>query len=362
MGLLNGDTSSGVVAPWSADTGRFLAELQATLPHDAALLGVVDLRAPVPEAFLAARGVSREALVNWCDTSHGDDPLLREARRKGVARGRTTKGEPGPPLPASLHVMVHALPTDPGGRRVWLLMLARKSGAFSDDEARRGELVMRLLHAEFDHIGEPGLGRVLLDHEYQLIHTDPRSEAQFLADPTVLREFAERLPPILAQRWPSLTDAAGHDVAMELAGRPVWVRVRRDRPVPELDRAHWYLELRPLSEQDIPAVGVIEDERVARAVAYLSDEYAKAPTLTDVAEAVQTSPFHFHRLFVKHVSLSPKHYLLRMQLMIAKWLLRTTRQSIGDIAKATGFASHGHFTATFHRIVGVSPSTYREQG
>src|SRR5690606_25740731 len=123
----------------------------------------------------------------------------------------------------------------------------------------------------------------------------------------------------------------------------------------------WYLELRPLEEGDIPPVGVVEDPRVAAAIAFLTDRFASAPTLTEVAEAVQTSPFHFHRLFVRHVGLSPKHYLLRMQLMMAKWMLRATRKAIGDIATATGFASHGHFTATFHRIVGVSPSTYREE-
>ena len=34
--------------------------------------------------------------------------------------------------------------------------------------------------------------------------------------------------------------------------------------------------------------------------------------------------------------------------------------SLGNVASATGFSSHGHFTSTFHRVVGAIPSQYRE--
>ncbi|MDZ4821746.1 MAG: helix-turn-helix domain-containing protein, partial [Planctomycetota bacterium] len=30
------------------------------------------------------------------------------------------------------------------------------------------------------------------------------------------------------------------------------------------------------------------------------------------------------------------------------------------VASATGFSSHGHFASTFHRLIGVSPTEYRE--
>ena len=205
------------------------------------------------------------------------------------------------------------------------------------------------------------MGRILLGMDNQLLHADPGSEANFVREPETFRQLTEAFQPTIHQRWPELEDQTTHDLVLDLAGRPTWIRFYRAGRVDGLNVRHWYLELRPLSSEDVPPLGVLEDDRIARAVAYLTDNYAKAPSLTDVARAVSTSPFHFHRLLSREVGLSPKHFLLRMQLQIAKWLLSATRTPIGDIATKTGFASHGHFTATFHRLVGVSPTEYREQ-
>ena len=72
------------------------------------------------------------------------------------------------------------------------------------------------------------------------------------------------------------------------------------------------------------------------------------------------SPLHFQRLYMKQVGISPKQYLMRKQLQMAKWFLRAHRIHISKVASATGFSSHGHFTSTFHRLIGVSPTEYRE--
>ncbi|MFW6059689.1 MAG: helix-turn-helix transcriptional regulator [Phycisphaeraceae bacterium] len=323
-------------------------------------MGIIDPREPKADALLIASGVDTAALQQWCDSECRRDQTLRDARRRGRAEGQVQTDQPGPPLPIGQHAVVHLLPVSLVAQRAWYLALGRADTAFNETEQERAALTLRMLHAAFDHIGEAGLERLLLGSDGRLIHADPGTETLLLETPQLLDELAEVLPAVVEQRWPALVDGTVHDVALTLAGQPRWVRFHRARAMEGLDRAHWYLELRPLDEDDIPPVGLIQDDRVAQAVAYLSDRYAEAPTLSDVAEAVHTSPFHFHRLFVRHVGRSPKHYLLRMQLMIAKWMLRATRTSIGDIAQVTGFASHGHFTATFHRMVGVSPSQFRE--
>ena len=353
--------ATGVPVPWSEGASAFLGALERVVRFDELVLGVIDPRDPKPDALLlSTAGVEAATLVAWCERGHRQDALLREAKRKGVAVGQTESDAPGPPLPAEAHAMTLVLPVSLASGRVWYVALGRSPEPFDESEQRRASLVLRQLNAGFDYVPEPGLGRLLMGADGRLIHADAITEQWLEDEASALSELAQSLPAVVAQRWPDLADRTVHDVALELSGGPRWIRLQRVRAASGLGGFHWYLELRPLGEDDIPAVGVLEDDRVAKAVALLSDQYATAPTLGQVADAVHTSPFHFHRLFVRHVGRSPKHYLLRMQLMIAKQMLRGTRTSIGEIAQATGFASHGHFTATFHRMVGVSPSQYRE--
>jgi AraC family transcriptional regulator len=39
-------------------------------------------------------------------------------------------------------------------------------------------------------------------------------------------------------------------------------------------------------------------------------------------------------------------------------LLRTTHQSIAEIARITGFCGQSHFTMHFRRVLGVTPKRY----
>jgi len=140
----------------------------------------------------------------------------------------------------------------------------------------------------------------------------------------------------------------------------VWVCFRRCRAVEGPGHEHWYLEVRSLEPDELTTVGLVADPRIAQALAFIHEQFAQAPSLADISRHVHVSPFHFHRLFTRQVGISPKHYLQRKQLQVAKWLLRQGGVPIATIAVRTGFSSHGHFTSTFHRLVGVSPSEYRE--
>lgn len=160
----------------------------------------------------------------------------------------------------------------------------------------------------------------------------------------------------MEQRYPNWVDYAAHDLVLELDRQPVWVVLRRSQALEDARAVHWHLELRPLEADDMPAVGLLKDDRIARALAYIHEHFAESPSLSDIARIVHISPFHFHRLFTRMVGLSPKIYLQRKQLQVAKWLLRKGGMPIGQIARKSGFSSHGHFTSTFHRIVGTAPA------
>jgi AraC-like DNA-binding protein len=170
-----------------------------------------------------------------------------------------------------------------------------------------------------------------------------------------------QLREVVHQRWPDFEDGQQHDVVFTLGGRPVWICFERRRAVPTDAAEQWYLELRPIERGEMLPVGVLEDDRIAQAVGHMHDQFNRSPSLNTVADLVGISPFHFHRLFSKQVGMTPKQYVLLKQIQMAKWMLRSRRMPISRIATQTGFASHGHFTSTFRRMQGQSPTEYREQ-
>lgn len=361
MKTQSADASSGAVVPWREGPSAYADFVKRELGIDGLLLGVMDPRKPQADECLAIYGGKGTDLAEWCEKGFKGDTLLTEARRKGIATGKTAKAKPGPILPASRHAAVFIQPAYTGANRAWYLALSRKSKAFSDTELTRANLSLSMIRSQFDHTGEPDLGRLLLGDDNRLIHADPRTEAMFLKNPGVFADLGELIRPVADQRWENLDDQRLHEVTLSLGGQPTWVRFYRGRGGRGIDRRYFYIELRSSGKDDLPAVGLVDDERTALAMGYLSDHMVDTPGLNELAEYVDTSPFHFHRLFTRHADISPKHFLLRTQLQHAKWLLRASREQIGEVSAQSGFASHGHFTATFHRMVGISPSQYREK-
>jgi AraC family transcriptional regulator len=70
---------------------------------------------------------------------------------------------------------------------------------------------------------------------------------------------------------------------------------------------------------------------------------------------------HFIRMFRAATGQTPHHYLINLRLEHAKKLLRVNRLSLIDVAAACGFSSHAHMTHAFRRVLGVTPSDYRNQ-
>ena len=94
-------------------------------------------------------------------------------------------------------------------------------------------------------------------------------------------------------------------------------------------------------------------------------EYLRAHLDEPLSVAALTKHLGFSRarvfdLFAKETGLAPHHYLVRLRLAKAAELLRNTRQSITEIAFATGFASGQHLSRVFRTYRGETPSQCRE--
>jgi len=353
--------------PWERDVEPCLQALRAQLGPTGLLVGVLDPRQPRPDEILIAWGVPTDTIAAWFDAvaaGRGDHRLFERARHPDGFRGLvadTGWDRLDPRLDPAGPVIARFLSDGVGRRRGWFALALRPDGPdFSDIESDLFGLDVRRWHSWFNRPPENDMARLLVGSDHRLLIADPNAEQFLLDSGGDSADFMRTLAPIIEQRWPELDDHA-HDVALEVDGRPWWIRFRRRHGLDEgSDAVAWFLELRPLRPGELVTTGLIDDERIAAALAYIHDHYRDSPTLTDIAEAVHVSPFHFHRLFSRQVGTTPKQYVLQKQVQMARWMLRARREAISRIAEHTGFASHGHFTSTFRRIVGVSPSKYRE--
>ena len=97
-----------------------------------------------------------------------------------------------------------------------------------------------------------------------------------------------------------------------------------------------------------------------RASAYILANQADPIDLDKVAQAMHVSTFYFCKMFKKATGLTFTDYLSRVRVGKAKTLLLNPHLRISEIAYDVGFQSLTHFNRMFRKIVGESPTAYRD--
>jgi len=101
--------------------------------------------------------------------------------------------------------------------------------------------------------------------------------------------------------------------------------------------------------------------RIAGAVQMIHQQYAEPLTIGGLAAEVGLSRSQFDRQFQRLFGSSPREYLLRVRIRAASQLLVETDDQVTQIALATGFYDHSHFSRTFRRIMGSRPLVFRRR-
>ncbi len=104
-----------------------------------------------------------------------------------------------------------------------------------------------------------------------------------------------------------------------------------------------------------------EPRVITRAKEYILEHQGEDLSLGQVAKAVNTSTFYFCKLFKRVTGINFTDYLSRVRIEKAKNLLLNPSLRISEIAFEVGFQSLTHFNRVFKKIIGQSPTQYREQ-
>jgi AraC-like DNA-binding protein/ligand-binding sensor protein len=116
-----------------------------------------------------------------------------------------------------------------------------------------------------------------------------------------------------------------------------------------------------LSNQVVLQQDNSEPPVIARAKEYIQEHQTENLRLGHVAKAVNTSTFYFCKMFKKVTGINFTDYLSRVRIEKSKNLLLNPNLRVSEIAFEVGFQSLTHFNRVFKKILGQSPTEYREQ-
>jgi transcriptional regulator GlxA family with amidase domain len=83
-------------------------------------------------------------------------------------------------------------------------------------------------------------------------------------------------------------------------------------------------------------------------------------TVEDLADRMAMSVRNFERVFTREVGTTPSQYVLQTRVEAARRQLERTDRGLKKVASATGFGSIDGMRRAFVRLLGITPSRYRE--
>jgi AraC-like DNA-binding protein len=103
-----------------------------------------------------------------------------------------------------------------------------------------------------------------------------------------------------------------------------------------------------------------EPPMITRAKQFIAEHQTEDISLGEVAKSVHTSVFYFCKMFKKATGMNFTEFVSRTRIEKAKNLLLNPNLRISEIAFEVGFQSLTHFNRVFKKLIGQSPTEYRE--
>ena len=92
---------------------------------------------------------------------------------------------------------------------------------------------------------------------------------------------------------------------------------------------------------------------------FLHESFAEPPGLDELAKAAGVHPTHLSRVFRQFEHCTVGDYVREVRIGYARRRMLSSHEPLVEIALAAGFADQTHFTRSFKRLTGMTPSEFR---
>ncbi len=114
------------------------------------------------------------------------------------------------------------------------------------------------------------------------------------------------------------------------------------------------------SARAMPSKGSkLSDFYIHEALHYIERNFQNDITVEDIAEVCGLNRSYFGKVFKNVLGKTPQEFLISYRMTKAAELLKMTKLSVGDVAKAVGYEDQLHFSRAFKKVYGVPPRDWR---
>jgi AraC family transcriptional regulator len=106
---------------------------------------------------------------------------------------------------------------------------------------------------------------------------------------------------------------------------------------------------------------MLSQQQLKYVVDYMQVNLDRSIHLEELATLLNMSQYHFCRLFKKSTGVSPHRFVIQQRVDRAKQMLRKSNHNILEVAIHCGFTDGSHLTRHFRKLVGVTPTAFRQQ-
>ena len=91
----------------------------------------------------------------------------------------------------------------------------------------------------------------------------------------------------------------------------------------------------------------------------LNDNWNINYSLDDLSRILEVHPISISKYFTKYFGCTMSEYVRRLRIVRSLDLIKSSNQSLTEIAHHCGFSDQSHFFRTFKHLTGLNPKSFR---